>query len=162
MAPRTGIHSTEAVQRIEAHMLPFHVEHDGPAAVSEWFVPLITKASSDNPHSVASFRGRELRGSPVGVSSVGASVYLLRRREEEHDSSNPPAKRARRATDHDGEVEVWNPVAELAPLIYWNHDDAPSACDDVPQLLAYMRLNAALHASVRVENTGPVVHVLED
>ena len=62
------------------HLLPCRVEHDGPAATSAYFSPLIETEIEDKEHGdtlLVTFRGRTLRGTKVKLP-VGYSGVVLR------------------------------------------------------------------------------------
>ncbi|CAD7953876.1 unnamed protein product [Amoebophrya sp. A120] len=164
----------EKTSSIEVHSLPFHIEYDGPAPVSAYFIQEKDKEvgsctsaapatgaasdgkSSKNPKKIASFRGRELKGEEFSfsggaantkndkASSPGAQVQEL-----PGSSTNNTSAAAfvmRKMKNEDTEELEWRLSDRVSDITVWNAGREISEADEFPQLMQWMNIIApALH-----------------
>lgn len=68
---------SEPLVDASVHLLPAHIEHDGPARVSTYFLPRPDDEAPDSDERLATFRGRLLRGTPIALPA-GFEGRILR------------------------------------------------------------------------------------
>ncbi|KAL4446283.1 hypothetical protein ABPG77_003090 [Micractinium sp. CCAP 211/92] len=114
------------------HLVPAQVQHNGPAAVSNFFRPQETGASVEGLSLLqASLRGRALSGVQLPLPAGYSGVVLERSK----------------ASD-DAEGAAWAAAATFASMHYWNHDAAPLKGDGLRRCLEWAELAAGVHTPV--------------
>eukprot|EP00775_Hariotina_reticulata_P012855 gene12855-biopygen14742 len=120
------------------HWLPFSIGLDGPANVSEYFVPdSQPNAEGEGFHVRATFRGRRLKGTQRPLPD-GYEGLILK-----------PCQSAAAATDT--EQRSWQALGQFQQLTVWNHDAVPASTDWHQRCLDWLLLADKVHAPVDVD-----------
>uniref|UniRef100_UPI00358FF70B ribonuclease H2 subunit C n=1 Tax=Myxine glutinosa TaxID=7769 RepID=UPI00358FF70B len=112
------------------HFLPCQVKCTGPAPVSCYFTPAISKTDEDEVKTV-SFRGYELKGKELSLPPDYVGLVL---REDP-----PPDK---------GEERHARTLNKFSKLTYWNLETPPNPDDCFAMAMTWPKLADEIHAPV--------------
>ncbi|KAG8039274.1 hypothetical protein G9C98_003581 [Cotesia typhae] len=114
----------------QVHSVPCKINRTGPANVSKYFTPYITK--TDDDYFNASFRGYPLHGKKLYVPEGYKGIVFF----EKKKPVNPDLKR------------TFNSTESFTEFTYWNWDKLPSKNDAFDAALDWVDIAEALHSQV--------------
>eukprot|EP00249_Psilotum_nudum_P013822 c24532_g1_i1 orf=465-1097(-) len=125
----------------EVHLLPCCVSYDGPAPVSNYFLPNNTGDCTGGVQTKqATFRGRRLLGCTMELPHDYCGFVL----EKEISGKCSDIKKECSVDKPD----IWNATATFQDITYWNHDQCPSSTDSVPRAFQWLHVASMMHRPV--------------
>ena len=113
--------NTKSDSPVKCHLMPFKIDYEGPAAVSNFFETSIIESKNSDTLQ-ASFRGRPFKGQQVNIPQGYFGAVLQRKGNNQVES-----------------------VGEFKDLYYWKYDEEPSQSDPLPSSLNWFLISSALH-----------------
>uniref|UniRef100_A0A8D8LW64 Ribonuclease H2 subunit C n=1 Tax=Cacopsylla melanoneura TaxID=428564 RepID=A0A8D8LW64_9HEMI len=117
------------------HLLPFYIDHNGPANVSKYFSSYMKSSSSDESGLEASFRGLPLKGKVIPVPEGYKGLVFT--------ETNP-----NQIEDNERNFFLKNKFTEIT---FWNYDKLPSSNDAFASALDWIHISDAIHSEVDSE-----------
>lgn len=132
-----------AEERCVAHLMPCSIHLNGPASVSKYFQPVVSRSTHNESDDIleASFRGRPLQGRVVELPSDYVGIVL-----KKEDNKGPQGDTAE---DRNDENQRWTPIHQFDKFTYWNWDKQPSANDTVVKALDWLEIAKVIHEPAR-------------
>ncbi|KAK5864694.1 hypothetical protein PBY51_015915 [Eleginops maclovinus] len=124
-----NVSSVGQAQRVQLHLLPCEIEHNGPAQVSQYLTATIKDCKLEK---TVSFRGRGLKGQEL-ICPQGYTGLVLK-------ETNKPG-----SDQEDRTVKV---ASVFDKLIYWNLETPPNSDDTVVMAMDWPDLAEAIHGPV--------------
>lgn len=124
----------------DVHLLPCAIAYDGPARVSDYFLPReVTLGESQGTGLEATLRGRLLRGKRISLPT-GVEGFVLRQ-----DNLKISGGADQQAQNYGSAAGTFD------ELTYWNHDVYPSQRDYVPQAMRWFEVARKIHAPLPLD-----------
>ncbi|KAL1458753.1 hypothetical protein WDU94_008871 [Cyamophila willieti] len=114
------------------HLLPFHIDHEGPANVSKYFTSYMKSSPSDENGLEASFRGLPLKGKVIPVPEGYKGLVFT--------ETNP-----NQIEDNQRNFFLKNKFTDIT---YWNYDKLPSSNDAFVSALDWIHISDVIHSEV--------------
>ena len=130
--------TTAFTNKKNIHLLPCKIHHDGPARVSEYFMPQQINENDGETVYEASFRGRRLAGKKMELPSNVTGIILR----QQSGSSASIGDRQEQANNFAVTDDVFD------RFFYWNHDIEPTETDHIPKTFQWFDIAKALHTPI--------------